>query len=251
MGLKFDIDKAIDLYFKSGDTTPFKDSLRQVLRFAQTSPLINSVSDLSYLLATAKVESNYSLQRWESDYLCGKAGVPYKNKPCQKALEYYRSTNGKLDYYTLGTDKNGLPYFGRGLIQLTGKGNYQFYGKLLGIDLVGNADLALVPRNSFDIATTYMSQKRGGKFLKNGVKRSTFDLARDGELNLARLTIGGSGNGTNTVNRYYNIWKQILTKVKAKPTTSEMGIGAKIAITSLIVVSLSAGAYYAIKRFVK
>lgn len=249
MGLKFDIDKAIQLYQHSGKKTSFPDSLRQVLKYAQTSDGINDIRELAYLLGTAKVESDYSLQRWESDFLCGKAGVPYVNKPCQKALDYYRSTNGKLNYYTLGTDNKGLPYFGRGLIQLTGKGNYEYYGKLLGLNLVGNADLALQPKNSFDIAVAYMNRKRGGKFAKGERKRSTFDLAREGELSLARLTVGGSGNGTDKVNEYFALWKAILTQLRAKP--NESNNTGKVVLFSLIVVSLSVGAYFLIKKTIK
>ena len=59
-------------------------------------------------------------------------------------MNYYRSTkDGKINYYTLGTDKNGLPYFGRGLIQLTGKSNYKKYGDLIGVDLVNDGNKAL------------------------------------------------------------------------------------------------------------
>jgi hypothetical protein len=35
------------------------------------------------------------------------------------------------------------PYYGRGLVQITWKENYEKFGKLLGIDLVTNPDLAL------------------------------------------------------------------------------------------------------------
>jgi predicted chitinase len=123
MGVSINIEKAVEEYKKKGGKTDFEDSLKQVLKFAKSDSKINSVSDLAYLLATAKAESDYSLQRWESDFVCGKEGVPYKDKPCQKALNYYRSSDGKKNYYELGVDRNGLPYFGRGLIQLTGKSN--------------------------------------------------------------------------------------------------------------------------------
>ena len=36
-----------------------------------------------------------------------------------------------------------FPYYGRGYVQLTWKNNYERYGQLLGLDLVGNPDLAL------------------------------------------------------------------------------------------------------------
>lgn len=211
MGVSVNIDNAITEYKKKGGTTKFENSLRQVLEYAKSDENIKEVSDLAYLLGTAKGESDYSLQRWESDYACGLTGKPYNKKPCEKALNYYRSTTGgKKNYYTLGTDKNGLPYFGRGLIQLTGKANYQKYGDLIGVDLVNDGDKALEPKNSFKIATTYLSNKRGGIYEKNGVKRSTFDMARDGDLTKARKSVNGGTKGLDEVNKYYKLWKEII-----------------------------------------
>ena len=43
------------------------------------------------------------------------------------------------------------PYYGRGYVQITWKENYEKFGKLLGIDLVGNPDLALDPDNALFI----------------------------------------------------------------------------------------------------
>ena len=211
MGVSVNIDNTIAEYKKKGGTTKFENSLRQVLEYAKSDENIKDVSDLAYLLGTAKGESDYSLQRWESDYACGLTGKPYNQKPCEKALNYYRSTTGgKKNYYTLGTDKNGLPYFGRGLIQLTGKANYQKYGDLIGVDLVNDGDKALEPKNSFKIATTFLSNKRGGIYEKNGVKRSTFDMARDGDLTKARKSVNGGSKGLAEVNKYYNLWKEII-----------------------------------------
>lgn len=52
----------------------------------------------------------------------------------------------------------GYLYRGRGLIQLTGKNNYEKYGKMLGIDLVGNPDMASDPVVAQKIAAMYFSQ---------------------------------------------------------------------------------------------
>lgn len=226
MGISVDINSAINEYKSKGGSTSFEDSLRQVLDFARTDNNIKDVSDLAYLLATAKAESDYSLQRWEADYSCKSKGVAYKDKPCQNALNYYRSTkNGKKNYYTLGTDKNGLPYFGRGLIQLTGKANYQKYGDLIGVDLVNDGDKALEPNNSYKIASQFLSQKRGGSYAKNGVNRSTFDMARDGDLTKARKSVNGGTKGLEEVNKYYKLWKEILPNnlggIISKSTLSE------------------------------
>lgn len=209
MAFRYDVNKVYDKFLEEGGKTSFPDSLKQVLTWAKNDSRIYKREHLAYLLATAKAESGYSLQRWEADYMCGNVGMPYKDKPCQKALDYYRSSSSKkANYYDLGVDKNGLPYFGRGLIQLTGKGNYETYGKLIGKDLVGNADLALVPRNSYDIAVLYMN------------RRKTFDAVDSGDFTEARRTVNGGTNGLNEVNDAYRFWLRILDQSNVQEKTT-------------------------------
>jgi len=228
VAIKVNIDELISDYKSQGGKTKFPNSLKKVLEFASKDKNLSDISDLAYLLATAKVESDYSLQRWESDYVCGLQGMPYKEKPCDSALNYYRSTSGgKRNYYTLGTDKNGLPYFGRGLIQLTGKSNYQKYGDLIGVDLVNDGDKAFEPKNSYLIASSYLSQKRGGIYEKDGVKRNTFDLAKDNDLTLARKSVNGGSKGLSEVNTAYGFWKNLLNKNKAKVVSGVEGSDKK------------------------
>ena len=238
MGVSVNIDDSIEEYKKEGGKTAFEPSLRQVLAFAKDDLNIKNASDLAYLLATAKVESDYSLQRWESDYQCGNAGVPYKNAPCQKALDYYRSSDGKRNYYNMGTDTKGLPYFGRGLIQLTGEGNYDKYGKLIGVDLLNDGDKALIPKNSYKIASIFLSNKRGGIYKKNGEKQNTFDLARLGDLSLARKSVNGGTNGLNETNKYYELWKKIIEKNIGKDKKKIKIVGGVIVIGLVVSVAI-------------
>jgi hypothetical protein len=58
--------------------------------------------------------------------------------------EAWRQTN--LRYY---------PYYGRGFVQLTWESNYRRVGDVLGVDLVGNPDLALDPRIAADALALY------------------------------------------------------------------------------------------------
>ena len=74
-------------------------------------------------------------------------------------------------------------YRGRGLIQLTGRGNYEKYGKLLGIDLVNNPELANDPVIAQKIASSYYLNKGKGKDLSdiNVVNKLTGFVDKGGE----------------------------------------------------------------------
>jgi predicted chitinase len=240
MPVRFNIDEVIDLYKEKGGDTDFPDSLRDVLRYVQNDKHITSINQVAYLLATAKIESDYSLQRWEADYLCGKAGVPYKNKPCEKAINYYRSSAGnKQNYFTLGTDSRGMCFFGRGLIQLTGKANYEKYGKLIGVNLVADGDRAMIPKNSYDIASEYLNER-------------TWKYVDKGDLYWARKSVNGSTNKINEVNSAYKFWMSILNNPKTKFKATEMSlrkrriIGVSIIAISLAVIGISA--YFVLKN---
>ena len=65
----------------------------------------------------------------------------------------------------------GYLYRGRGDFQLTGKGNYERYGKMIGVDLVNNPDLVNDPAISAKISVAYMKDRyHGGGF--EGMKRA-------------------------------------------------------------------------------
>lgn len=72
----------------------------------------------------------------------------------------------------LGNEYNeGYKYRGRGDFQLTGKGNYDRYGKMIGVDLVNNPDMVNDPEVSAKIAVAYMKDRyHGGGF--EGMKRA-------------------------------------------------------------------------------
>lgn len=209
MGLLINADQAIQIYENTPgaiESKKFWSSLRSILQRFTTDKRITDVRQAAYILGTASEESEYSLERWEADYACGSYGIPYgPNGPCTAALDYYRKVKGnKKNYYTLGVDPKGLPYFGRGLIQLTGKDNYILFGDKLGLNLVDNADLALVPENSYNIAVLYMST------LKDGYKKTTFGYVFSGDLTQARKTINGGTRGIDIINKQYRIWKSVL-----------------------------------------
>lgn len=107
----------------------------------------------------------------------------------------------------LGNGPNeGFKYRGRGLIQLTGKDNYQRYGRIVGVDLVNNPDLANDPIIASKIAVEYfLSRQKTGTDLTNiesvgravgyaGGQQETARRAKFANTFLARLDQGGYDN---------------------------------------------------------
>jgi predicted chitinase len=246
MPVKFNINKALEKFNQKGGKTQFPKSLKQVLVFMQDDKNFKTMNEVAWLLATAKVESDYSLQRWESDYLCGKAGVPYNKQPCQRAINYYRSTDGKKNYFDLGVDKNGMAYFGRGLIQLTGKSNYELYGKLIGVNLVGDGDKAMIPKNSYKIASEFFKRKRGS------AKKSVNDYANEGDFAMARKRVKGSSKGWEDAKQEYDKWISVFkdadVNFKVKKLSRKQRRRIRIPILTLAVVGISIGVVYALRK---
>lgn len=61
----------------------------------------------------------------------------------------------------------GFKYRGRGFIQITGKDNYERFGKMIGVDLVDNPDLANRPDIASKLAIAYIQSRMHGKNLDN------------------------------------------------------------------------------------
>jgi putative chitinase len=70
--------------------------------------------------------------------------------------DYFAKYDGRAD---LGNSQPGDGYLfrGRGLIMLTGRANYEKYGPLVNLDLIGNPDLAADPAKAVAIAGAYWS----------------------------------------------------------------------------------------------
>lgn len=85
-------------------------------------------------------------------------------------------------------EDEGFKYRGRGLIQLTGKDNYKKFGDLIGIDLVGNPDLANDPTVANKIAAAYFAEKQ-----KKGVNLS--------DINAIGKAVGYAGGASETAKR--------------------------------------------------
>jgi len=89
---------------------------------------------------------------------------------------------------------DGRKYKGRGYIQLTGRANYDFYGRKLGIDLVNKPELALDPDISARIFVEYFKE------------RKCIEACKKKDWVLVRKLVNGGANGLDeflkVVNQY-------------------------------------------------
>lgn len=130
--------------------------------------------------------------------------------PAQKRYEPPSDLAKKLGNTQPG---DGKRFKGRGPIQLTGRANYQRFGDLLGIDLVGQPELAARPEVAFKTAGLYW-QRRG------------LNELADAE-NFTEITrrINGGQNGAPERVRFYERAKLVLASAfpvaSAKPSKTK------------------------------
>ena len=165
---------------------------RLVLKATQCS---YDYPEAAYLLATVYHETDkqmqpimeYGNQKYFSKYDTGALAKRLGNTP--------------------EADGDGHKYRGRGDIQITGYDNYLRFGKLLGVDLVGNPDLALDKDISADIAC--LGMQRGlftGVGFHKGRKVYKYDVA---SYTKARSIINGTDKAS-TIAGYALIFERAL-----------------------------------------
>ncbi|MFI5157686.1 MAG: glycoside hydrolase family 19 protein [Sphingobacteriales bacterium] len=137
-----------------------------------TKHAINDIHQLAYILATCYHESRF--------------------KPISEI------GFGKGHSYGIPDPITHQTYYGRGFVQLTWKGNYESFGKILGIDLVDHPELAL--QTDYAAAILVIGMKLGnftGKSLNNYFTGTTNDPVN------ARRIINGT-DCAQLIAGYYN-----------------------------------------------
>ena len=143
----------------------------------EAAKAVTDPRDLAYMLATDYHETARTMQaikeRGGADYFF-RMYDPKGERP-QVAARLGNTEPG-----------DGARFAGRGLVQLTGRRNYELFSKRMGIDLVGNPDLAM----DLDVATDIMftGMARG---LFTGKKLADYFTSKSSDWVNARRIING------------------------------------------------------------
>lgn len=133
----------------------------------QADDLLDHLPIPAYLLATTWHETGKTMQpiaEW------GRREYFDRYDPVLADSEEQRSRARRMGNTRQG---DGYRYRGRGYVQLTWKANYAKAGRILGVDLVANPDLALEPAIAYRILATGMGEgwftgKRLADYLRPG-----------------------------------------------------------------------------------
>jgi putative chitinase len=115
-------------------------------------------------------------------------------------LEEYASGSEYEGRDDLGNTEpgDGKRFKGRGIFQVTGRFNYRKYGKLIGVDLENNPELAAEPINSIKTACEYWND------------HSLSDYADEDDVVTITKRINGGTNGLSSRETYLKKAKTLL-----------------------------------------
>jgi hypothetical protein len=167
------------------------DGLNDLLREMGADTAIHDIRWFAYMMATAYHETAHTFQPVEE---IGKG----RGRP-----------------YGIPDPKTGQIYYGRGLVQLTWKRNYQKFTDLLGLDLVDHPALALVPATAYKIMSLGMTE---GLF----TSKKLADYLNDEKSDYvdARRTINGLDRA-HLIAGYAEKFQQVLTGSLIPDTPSD------------------------------
>ena len=122
------------------------------------------------------------LRQWPSHFTSAQAAAAVGH-PNEIASRAYGGRMGNAAY----PSDDGYRYRGRGALQLTGRANYDRFGKLLGLDLIGNPDLAAQPDVSILIALEFFALNHVNAAIDAGDFREARRLTNGGAIGLEHV----------------------------------------------------------------
>lgn len=189
-------DKIIELVGLSSDT--IRQFVAAIKKFGVTDPLI-----LAGIISEIYTESKF-IPRSEKGYSTTsnvrirEIFRSYVADLSEVQLTELKKSDEKFFNKVYGnrmgnSAKEGYKFRGRGLNQLTGKNNYTYYGKKIGVDLVNNSDLA----NRVDVALMIAAA-----FFAEGLAQLKPKVSTTAESARAALQVN-AGLGTNLNVAFY------------------------------------------------
>ena len=180
------------------------------------SGILDMTTRLQYFLAQLAHESeglthreenlNYSAERlpevWKSRFPTVESAKPYARNPEKLANFVYGGRMGNVN------PGDGYRFRGRGYIQLTGRETYREVGRIAGLDLENNPDLASKPEHAVKIACAFWTWKN---------VNPTCDVQ---DFTACTVKVNGGTNGLNDRLQWLSKIKSIVTTTSPTGTTT-------------------------------
>lgn len=120
-----------------------RSALRIAHLMAQT---LHETGGLTIFEENMNYRADRITQVWPSRFVTVASALPFERNPEKLANKVYAGRMGNTQ------PGDGYRFRGRGMIQVTGRESYAKFGRLLGIDLENDPELAVDPRYSLAIA---------------------------------------------------------------------------------------------------
>jgi putative chitinase len=172
------------------------DALTDLLDFIEADETMTDKHHISYVLATIKHETANTF-------------LP---------IEEYGKGRGRK--YGIADKETGQKYYGRGLVQLTWRKNYEVFSKLLDVDLVNDPAQSMEPRIAW--AITSLGMRKG---LFTGKKLSDFINASKTDFVGARKIINGTDKA-QLIAGYASTFQELLSGLREPELPSGDAIGS-------------------------
>lgn len=167
----------------------FKSDLRKIFPYAKES-ILDILVNNDELFKQYGISDNYARM---SMFLAqaGHETAGFSTLVEYGSPNYFKKYDNRMD---LGNriPGDGYRYRGRGMFQITGRYNYNNYGKILGEDFLNNPDLVAAPEYALKTALAYWDVRDLNK------------LSDQHKIELVTRRINGGLNGLEQRKKYYD-----------------------------------------------